>query len=191
MRLLHLLFHCFILLMHVHSDITRTLCERPTSMILLAVQRSISPLPFPFSTSDSSFGWIWLQYQKCRYGSMVLDAHHRSAPPNSGTKRRPCILLIVHQRLHVCCMFVSFIPVWVWLKHAIPYAPHHRGFTMVSSHVTLPSLKPAPGWPESNRCHPNRCASPNCECEPKVGIYTQLRYSYLEPRTRGHIDIYI
>jgi hypothetical protein len=88
---------------------------------------------------------------------------------NSGTKRRPCIVLIVHQRLHVCCIFVSFIPVWVWLKHAIPYAPQHRGFTMVSSHVTLPSLKQRQVGRSSNTFHPNRCASPNRECEPKGG----------------------
>jgi hypothetical protein len=128
-------------------DITRTLCERSTSMILLAVQRSISHLTFPFSASVSSFGVDMAsisEVQQVRVHGSRRSPSVGISSQNGGTKRRPCIILIVHQRLHVCCIFVSFIPVWVWLKHAIPYAPQHRGFTMVSSHVTLPSLEQRP-----------------------------------------------
>jgi hypothetical protein len=122
------------------SDITRTLCERSTSMILLAVQRSISHLTFPFSAPVSSFGVDMAsisEVQQVRVHGSRRSPSVGISSQNSGTKRRPCIVLIVHQRLHVCCIFVSFIPVWVWLKHAIPYAPQHRGFTMVSSHVDI------------------------------------------------------
>jgi hypothetical protein len=191
-------------------------CEGSTSMILLVVPRCISQSPFPFPASDSCFGsrlkMASISDVQVLYG--VCGGSRRLESQNGGTKRRPCIIpgslyctveidCIAYCILHICCIFVSFIPVWVWLdlvgsvwvlvkaRHSLRASTSRLHYGIITRDAVIPEA--APGWPLSNVLPPNRChAHPRTrECDPKVGIYTQLRYSYLEPRVRGaHRHIY-